>query len=63
MRTFSRLQQCAVMEPRSVLLEHTLVLPAETVRAGEWRQGWPSGQGFVSEQALSPSSSRGNLRG
>jgi len=52
MRTFSRLQQSAVMEPRSVLLEHTLVLPADTVKTNEWRQGWPAGQGFVEEDEV-----------
>merc|ERR1712060_524514 len=49
MRTMSRLQQSAVMEPRSVLVEHTLVLPADTVKTNEWRQGWPSGRGWVDE--------------
>lgn len=47
MRTFSRLQQGAVMEPGSALLEHTLVLPADTVRENEWRQGWPAGSGWI----------------
>jgi len=47
MRTFSRLQQSAVMEPRSVLGEHTLILPADRVQEGEWRQGWPAGRGYV----------------
>jgi len=51
MRAFSRLQQSAVMEPRSVLMEHTLVLPADTVKANEWRQGWPSGRGVVEEDS------------
>jgi len=47
MRSFSRLQQSAVMEPRSVLGEHTLILPADRVQEGEWRQGWPAGRGYV----------------
>mmetsp|Transcript_129016 Transcript_129016/g.412531 ORF Transcript_129016/g.412531 Transcript_129016/m.412531 type:complete len:948 (-) Transcript_129016:521-3364(-) len=49
MRAFSRLQQSAVMEPRSVLMEHTLVLPGDTVKANEWRQGWPAGRGWVED--------------
>jgi len=49
MRSFSRLQQSAVMEPKSVLMEHTLVLPADTVKANEWRQGWPAGRGWMED--------------
>jgi hypothetical protein len=45
MRCNTRMQQSAVMEPGSVLLEHTLVFPADRVRANEWRQGWPSSSG------------------
>jgi len=57
MRTCSRLLQSAVMEPRSVLMEHTLVLPADIVKANEWRQGWPAGQGWMEDsgpEALEP---------
>jgi len=51
MRSFSRMQQSAVMEPGSVLLEHTLVYPADTVKANEWRQGWPSAKRTVRERS------------
>ena len=40
MRTGSRLMAGGVMEPGSVMLEHTLALPGETVDAGMAWQGW-----------------------
>eukprot|EP00929_Paragymnodinium_shiwhaense_P104661 TRINITY_DN6927_c0_g1_i2.p1 TRINITY_DN6927_c0_g1~~TRINITY_DN6927_c0_g1_i2.p1 ORF type:complete len:1712 (+),score=350.83 TRINITY_DN6927_c0_g1_i2:139-5274(+) len=47
MRTSSRLQQAATLAEESVLLEHTLILPAETVRQKEWKQGWPAPPGKI----------------
>eukprot|EP00929_Paragymnodinium_shiwhaense_P018656 TRINITY_DN12974_c0_g1_i1.p1 TRINITY_DN12974_c0_g1~~TRINITY_DN12974_c0_g1_i1.p1 ORF type:complete len:1753 (-),score=302.99 TRINITY_DN12974_c0_g1_i1:143-5401(-) len=52
MRSMTRLQQSARMEAKSVLLEHTLVLPADRVKPGEWRQGWPAGSGWVPQPPL-----------
>jgi len=42
MRTWSRLQQGSTLKPRSMLMEHTLVLPGETVSKKNLLQGWPS---------------------
>ncbi len=42
LKSFTRLLSGAVMEGRSVLLEHTLVLAGETVECGAVWQGWPS---------------------
>jgi len=47
MRTFSRLQQSGTLQREAVLLDHTLVLPGDTVEEKEWRQGWPSAHGKV----------------
>jgi len=42
LRTASRLLSGGHMEPRSMLLEHTLVMPGETVDTETVVQGWPS---------------------
>jgi hypothetical protein len=47
MRSFSRMQQSAKLMRDSVLMEHTLVLPGDTVQVSEWRQGWPASRGIV----------------
>merc|ERR1711920_493667 len=42
MRTWARLQQGSEMKKRSMLMEHTLILPAEQVPAKNLVQGWPA---------------------
>ncbi len=44
MRTGSRLLSGAAMEPRSMLLEHTLVASGEIAEAGAVYAGWPARQ-------------------
>ena len=41
LRTWSRLQQGARLHDDTVLLEHTLVMPGESVVSGSVLQGWP----------------------
>ena len=41
MRSFSRLLAGAQMEPKSRLLEHTLIYSGEVTQAGSSWQGWP----------------------
>jgi hypothetical protein len=43
MRTWARLQQGGTMARRSMLLEHTLILPGDQVPAKNLMQGWPAG--------------------
>jgi len=42
MRSFSRLLAGAQMEPKSRMLEHTLVYSGEVTQAGSSWQGWPA---------------------
>jgi len=42
MRTWARLQQGSEMKKRSMLMEHTLILPGEQVPAKNLVQGWPA---------------------
>ena len=42
LRANSRLLSGATMEPRALLLEHTLVLSGDVVPAGAVAQGWPA---------------------
>ena len=42
LRSMTRLLSGAVMEPHSIMLEHTLVLAGEAVDIGSVWQGWPS---------------------
>jgi hypothetical protein len=43
LRTWARLQQGGTMAKRSMLLEHTLILPGDQVPAKNLMQGWPAG--------------------
>merc|ERR1712048_582826 len=51
MRPWARLQQGATMQRKSMLLEHTLIMPQEVVLAKNLRQGWPASFGMSMSQA------------
>merc|ERR1712066_1018448 len=51
MRPWARLQQGATMQRRSMLLEHTLIMPQEVVLEKNLRQGWPASFGMSMSRA------------
>lgn len=52
MRSWARLQQGGVMQRRSVLLEHTLIMPQEVVSQRNLKQGWPASYGMAMQRAV-----------